>query len=266
MDRIEFEKLWSKLPESLKSKRIRKSHQELKSVYKKQLKCLKSFKESNSEKDGYHLYVFNAVENFWDNVEFAFQLGKKNSMKNFVFYPGRLIMETYLRFSYFSNQSEDVRNEISDKELLRIYRMLYKRALRDNDKVSAEELKKTYNQIRGKREIKDIDSVKKKELEPFYDIVTLIDKAKVKEKENYYMIYEYLAEATHGKTVSTIIRKNSKEFEEFRRTAMLIVNICKDMLVLVDDNFCNKSLKNEILESIKKSNKEIKEIKNNINL
>lgn len=253
LNKEEFENLWKNLPEFFKQKRLKRAYNIIKPLIERQLFLLNEYKESNNKKKSSgHLYLFNTVKNFYDNVELAFLMGKNKSMKNFTLYPARMCMESLMRFMYFCQQNKDKRDEITEKELLRIYSRLYKRE-RGEGKINNDYIE-AYNDIVNMSglDVSDIDNVKENiELNSFPNMYNLCNSSGRKDPQNDYFIYKCLCEDIHGKLIATIIRSQSEKYQNFTRAAMLLINFCKEMLVLVDKEFLNSQERKSVEICIK---------------
>lgn len=240
----EFENLWNNFPEFLRRRRLEKAYKSIRYLIYKQLDSLQKFKTSPINlKQGWHVYVFNTVEGFWDNAELALRVGNRKATRNFAFYPVRMVMETLLRLIYFCKQTQQEREMITAKEILRIQHLLYNREKQvggDTIDYASE-----YNKI--VREFKvlvpQIDVAKVKDLDPFPDMWKLCSESNLKDPKMLYFFYRYLCEASHGKMIATVIRKQSFANEEYRRALSLLILFCKEMLVLVDRDFLNSEMR-----------------------
>ena len=96
-------KLWMAIPELKKQEILEGAINKLLSVAKQQINFIKDWKEikNDDSKSARHLYVFNTVENFWENIELALYLGQER-FSHFAFYPVRTCTETFLQFHYFN--------------------------------------------------------------------------------------------------------------------------------------------------------------------
>ena len=249
----EFKNLWKELPEFLQQRRLRRAYNVIKPVIREQIFLLDEYKKStDKEKSEGHLYVFNTVKNFYDNVKLTFLMGRNKSMRNFVFYPARTCMETLMRFMYFCRQSQDEKDNITNKELLRIYARLYKREKLEG--IINKKYIDAYNHIAGGLDVSNIDDVKEdKELDPFLNMYELCRLSGRKDPQNEYFIYKCLCEDAHGKLIATVIRSQSEKHQNFRRAVMLLINFCKEMLILVDKEFLDSRQRKRVEFCIKRA-------------
>lgn len=257
LNKEEFNNLWRELPEFFKKRRIKKAYSVAKPVIKKQISLLNEYKESEEkEKSSGHLYLFNTVKNFYDNIELVFLMGKNRLMRNFALYPARTCMESLMRFMYFCKQDKNKRDEITDKEMLRIYARLYKREKKEG--IINQDCIKAYNDIiemSALSNVPDIDSVKEdKEFDPFPKMPELCNSSERKDPQCDYFIYKCLCEDIHGKLIAIVIRSQSKKYQNFIRATMLLINLWREMLILVDKEFLDSKEKKSIKACIEDIN------------
>jgi len=258
MEGKEFEKLWNQLPEFLRRRRLNRAYNLIKPLAEKQLKELNFIKKSKDKlKDVGHIYVFNAVEDFWENVGISFLMGKSIGLRNFAFYPVRACMETRMRFEHFCKKGQFAKNMITAKEMLRVYFNLYNREKLDGG--TGLEQAKAYAAVAEGLNLPSIEKVTKGELNPFPNIEILCkENCRADYKKTYFLYSSFLCESSHGKMIAYIMRKQSEDSEVYRRAIMLLIPYCKDMLVLVDKNFLSEKFREQVELCIKKIDNAIK--------
>lgn len=244
----EFHNLWKSLPEFLKQRRIKKAYNILKPEIKKQIFLLEKYKESKEkEKSSEHVYLFSTIKNFYDNVKLAFLMGKRRSMKNFTFYPARACAEMLIQLIYFCKQKKSERDEIAEKEILRIYARLHKREKAQGKKTQY--YAKLYTEMVDMcgLNVSDINNVNEdKELNCFPSIYKLCHLSGIEDPKNYYFTYKCLCEDVHGKLVAIEARSQCKKYQNFTIAIMLLLSLCKEMLILIDKKILDSNQRKNI--------------------
>ena len=237
------------IPEKEKVQILCKAIGQLLSVAKLQLDYIDSWKSvTTDDKSEKHYYIFSTVENFWKNIELALHLGE-DRFSHFAFYPVRTCMETFLQFNHFIKQQPIEQDNIAIKELLRSCVRYYKRAEEDGGKAL---YAKFYDQYASRfgyppiTKIKRVDDV----IKTFPNIWDLCKEHLPHQSKILFFLYQTLCEGVHGRGIHGAIHNEANELEEYRRAIMQVYGFCKDMLVLLDNNYLGSKFKTKVLSAI----------------
>jgi hypothetical protein len=235
---------WIALPEKKKRKVLNKSFRLILDIADREESEIKAWeKQSDEEKKVGHVYVAATVQIFWDNVRLMMHLGE-DRFANFAFYPARTCMETFLQFFYFCKQDQGKKDEIAVKELLRSalkYYQAEKAAGGTGDQYA--DFYKFHTTLVS---VPPIEKVKDDDLRLFPGIRKLCDEYSTSQAKSLYSIYQYLCEDVHGRILSNVIRRQSEEAENYRRSLIIIFSFCKDMLLLVDRDYLGTRFRKEV--------------------
>ncbi|KKR46476.1 MAG: hypothetical protein UT82_C0012G0023 [Parcubacteria group bacterium GW2011_GWB1_40_14] len=257
-------KIWQIMPEEEKKRIFDTVYSILEGVARKQLEHVNQWKQiTNDEKESAHIYVFGTVENFWENVKLAQYLGREN-FSSFAHYPVRACMEMFLQFSHFCHQSEDKRNRIAIMELLRPSVRFYFREKREGG--NGNKYKEFYNEHSKELGLPvNIDEADEEkidhQLRSFPSARNLCDEYHAENPtagKTLYFLYQYLCESVHGKIFSRFLRKQSVDFQEYRRGMMILYIFAKDILVLLDDKFLEQRFRTDVKTAVKEADAFIK--------
>lgn len=263
LDPREF-KAWLSMSEKKKRRVFDTAFSLLETVAKKQLRYIDQWKlVQDDEKESAHIYVFGTVENFWENISLARELGR-GSYANFAHYPARACMEMFLQFFHFCRQDERSRNRIAIVELLRPSVRFYFREKREGG--NGRQYKEFYD--RSSKELglpENIDEADEEKLErslrPFPSVQKLCNEYHAqnpKEAKILYFLYQYLCESVHGKVFARFLRKQAADFEEYRRAMMMLYLFCKDILVITDKEYLERRFQSDVEDVIKRTDALIK--------
>jgi len=163
-----------------------------------------------------------------------------------------------MRFMYFCKQDKQKRDEIAEKELLKIYARLYKRE--KSEGIIKQDYIKAYNEMvdMSGLNVPNIDDVNEdKEFNSFPNMYDLCHLSGRKGPKNDYFLYKCLCEDVHGKLIAIVIRSQSEKYQNFTRATMLLLNFCNEMVILVDKTFLDSQQRKSVEPCIKKVNETI---------
>jgi len=250
----EFEDLWvNKLSEEERLDRIRRSLPLVQKVANKQLELLKEIEASPIDKDERFKYLYTTFQNVWQNVEFAMYLGG-TPFSQFSFYPARMVLETTFKLEHFARQNKEGQMRIAQFEIMRISKRFYDLEKRTGG--DASKYKETYDFFASDTEFPDIDKADEWKLDPFPSMPKLTKASKIEGGENWYFHYQCLAELTHGKLMSIIMREEDA-VAEHRRSLMYLQVMCNDLLKNADFHL-GGSTRAEVVKAIEDAEKIVK--------
>lgn len=254
MNKEEFADLWlNQLNEEQRTERINASLQLVRKVAEEQIVLLKEFEASSADKDETFLYYLTTFQEAWRNVDFALHLGG-GEFQEYSFFPTRAVMESTFRLEYFSHSKKAVQLEIARKEIMRIAKRFY-----ELEKKTTGEIKQyaeIYRNFAEGTKFEDIDKVKEKELDAFPSMRELTSQSKIDGGEAWYFHYQCLAENTHGKLMSIIMREDNAP-SEHRRSLMYIQTMCNDLIKNADFQLGGKT-KERVVNAIQEAEKIVK--------
>ena len=253
-------KLWMAIPELKKQEILEGAINKLLSVAKQQINFIKDWKEikNDDSKSARHLYVFNTVENFWENIELALYLGQER-FSHFAFYPVRTCTETFLQFHYFAKQSVEEQDNLSIKELLRSSVRYYKREVDAGGNFNT--YKDYYDLHASGFGLPPINKIKREEdeIKTFPGVKKLCEDYLPQQTSILYFLYQTLCEGGHGRGIYYAMHQQAEELQEYRRTIMQVYMFCKDILLVLDKVYLGAIFKKEVLTAVAESDKLIKE-------
>ena len=253
-------KLWMNIPETKKQEILDGAINKLLNVAKQQIAFVNNWKEikNDDSKSARHLYVFNTIENFWENIELALYLGQ-GKFSHFAFYPVRTCMETFLQFHYFAKQSIEEQDNLSIKELLRSSVRYYNREVDAGGNFNT--YKDYYDLHASGFGLPPINKIKRvdDEIKTFPGIRKLCEDYLPEQTSILYFLYQALCEGVHGRGIYYAMHQQAQELQEYRRTIMQVYMFCKDILLILDKLYLSAAFKKKVLEAVAKSDKLIKE-------
>lgn len=238
----ELNKVWSILSEKQRVIRSERIYRKLKRVADLQLPLLNKHKKIVGQDTVWAFYyLFEVVKSFWRDGEFAIALGK-NKWSFYAIYPTRTMMEKMLKLNYFSNQRLEEQNKIAKKELLRHYMRLYRVEKEEGRQNKGYE--DQYKKIDDKNDFPDIDKAREEDFKSFPKSEEMCLKSKLPDAKKLYFSYRYLSGLLHGELLSlVIVSLYGQGKEEYRRSMMLIIRFCTEVLKLTDFHLEHKTQK-----------------------
>jgi hypothetical protein len=196
-------------------------------------------------KDINFLYFYKTLRDVWENADFAIGLGT-TEYHEFSFYPTRMVMENTFRLEFFTRQKTDKQIEIATKEMLRIAKRFYDLEKRTGG--DGREFQTSYEAFAQKITVPKIDVVRERDLDPFPSMWDLMSQSKIEGGSSWYFDYQSLAELTHGKVMS-IVMKDNDELAEHRRSLMYLQTMSHDLIKNADFHLGHK-MRKEVVDAI----------------
>ena len=220
--------LWLELPPKTRKRHAMKAYRMLREKAEEQLKLFRKREKEGSFKDIRHLFVFITLKEFWEDLDFLFDFGKKSKWQEKAHYPVRSALDKVARLAYFTHQKEMRQKELARFEAFSSLKSCYDMSKRNQDAEFSQKIAQVYNKLKetGDPEI----SVSKKLFKTgaFPNMKDCMIGGKVQNADALYTQYEDLSNLSHGNYLRNLWKAGDNT--HFVRSAQLGLHLANEML------------------------------------